>query len=255
MPKKKRKMKPRRRTRIVEEVYAPRIWVWVLTLCIGLQLLGFATCRSSSRGCYYRQRLFACLSDFIESLIAKCREHATYSAPFTSCLWYHLRIILATAFQMLFKCWRQRRDIGHRLLSWISSTWNLLRDDFTTFTKYFLFAVSWTSHQWNLFRDGFSKFSKQYVVFLLHYPRLATLVLALLLGTLAFWKRPELRVQFTRPSLNPKNPITKARARSIRLWPIAIIIYSGTVMLCLLLLYWSIFADKEAFWKWSDGAP
>lgn len=102
LPKKPRKLRPRKSMR--EDVYEPRIWVWALTICVILQLVGFVTCKPPSRGYYYRQRLSSSLSKSIE--IAQAR----------------LSTLTNTAVQIASKY------IQDDLLPWISHQWRVFRD-------------------------------------------------------------------------------------------------------------------------------
>lgn len=110
-PKKQRKpRKPRKpRTRVIEEVYEPRIWIWVLTICIILQLVGFFTCRPPSRGYYYRQRLTYHLSKSIE--LAQAR----------------LPTLINTAVQIVSKY------IQDNILPWILHQWRVFLDGCSEF--------------------------------------------------------------------------------------------------------------------------
>lgn len=149
----------------------------------------------------------------------------------------------------------------------------LAREYFTDFLSLTASLRESTSARWD-----------QIITVLAHYLWLAIFDPVVILDVLAFWKRSGLkrqsmraglalmifikkprvqgmragpalmtfikkpRVQGIRAGLAPKNIINKTRAWGTR------IIFAGTAVLCILFLYWLIFADHEAFWAWSDGA-
>ena len=101
---------------------------------------------------------------------------------------------------------------------------------------------------------------------------LAMLVLATLIGVLAFSKLSKRERQSSSASLaqttlikKPRaqgnriepalqNPIDKARVRDTRIWPVGKI-FLGTAVLGLLMFYLLNFVDVERFWEWGNGVP
>ena len=105
----KKPQKRRQRTREIEEVFEPRIWMWTLTIFIILQLVGFLTCKQPSRGYYYQQRLYH---------IARAQ-----SSTLTN-----------RAVQIVLEYWTlSHRSIQDNLLPWIAHQWRVFRDGYLKF--------------------------------------------------------------------------------------------------------------------------